>query len=164
MNIFLSILIYLLFGVTTLKAQEIYKSKIINGKGTGYPLIIKVYKDKYENINVCLYDKQNYLYSTSGVGNSNLLDTITNTFIKEVEFIKNNHKEFYIETYDVSSTFGANTFFIIWFDGFLWNITKSPFVKSTLETNEGLSRIIEQTKSSHRVFSYKKKQFCISDK
>jgi hypothetical protein len=130
-------------------------------------LKVNIVKDKSDNLIISLKDTHNYLYDASGVGNSDVVKTNNNVnFIKTGEFIKNKFSEYYFETYDVSSSFGANCIFIIWFDGTYWRITKSPFDKSIVRdiNKDKLLEVVSLEKGNKRkVLKYHQSQFIVVD-
>ena len=155
----LIILCGLCFGCKAQKNQIVEKIDLLNGS----PLLVKLEKDADNNLFISLFDNQNYLYEASGIGNSEVILKDKTHFLNPCEFIKNGLTEYYIETYDISSSYGANCIFIIWFDGYYWRITKSPFEKSIIkDTNKDKLFEIVSSGKKKGIMRFDNQQFIVT--
>jgi hypothetical protein len=110
-------------------------------------LVLISNKDEFDNIYSSLYLKTNSfldLIGSIGVGNGFLKLNKNNEIplSKEV-FSKKVATEYWFEIGDKSSTYGAKSLIIIWFDGVNWQFTKAPFDRYKLIKNSDGTKSIQ---------------------
>lgn len=116
-------------------------------------LKVQVYTDKSQNLLIKVFElKGDYLAGASGIGNSSLQGLQKNKVVERCELMENEYPEFVIGTYDVSSTYGAEALFVIWCDGYGWNICKAPFQSAVLDdrNKDGVMEIVERYNSEDK--------------
>ncbi len=126
--------------LTVLSKQEI----VVQEKNI---LVLISNKDEFDNIYSSLYLKTNSfldLIGSIGVGNGFLKLNKNNeiTLSKDI-FTKKAVTEYWFEIGDKSSTYGAKSLIIIWFDGTNWQFTKTPFDRYKLIKNANGTKSVQ---------------------
>lgn len=130
-----------------LKLNIIFSDSLLTDNG--YTLHVVIYQDNFRNITINLFSENSYLSGAGGSGNSELIKN-NPKIINKIQLDSDSIPEYYIGTYTYGSTFGAMSYFIIWYHDHSWEITKTPFLRPFFEdaNNDGIYEIVEYFNSS----------------
>jgi len=87
-------------------------------------LILDVIKDNKSNLILMLKDKDGFLIKVDGNYNSEVANGDTSGFLISTHLDNDKIPEFIAKTVNMSSTYGAMLYFVIWYDGQAWTMSK----------------------------------------
>jgi hypothetical protein len=97
-----------------------------------------------------VYDKNGRSYGSASVMFSDVVKD--SVIVKPYKLSNGIFKEYVIQTYDLGSTYGAQSLIIIWFDGDEWRVTRDIFQRAFIEdrNKDGIYEIVEYYHSKNK--------------
>jgi len=87
-------------------------------------LILDVIEDKKSNLILMLKDKDGFLIKVDGNYNSAVANGDTSGFLISTHLDNDKIPEFIAKTVNMGSNYGAMLFFVIWYDGQAWTMSR----------------------------------------
>lgn len=125
-------------------------------------LRIHIYQDSLKNLYINVYDKDGHSYGSASVMFSDVVKDAV--IVKPYNLSNGICKEYVIQTYDLGSTYGAQSIIIIWFDGDDWRVTRDFFQRAFIEDRDkdGIYEIVEYYHSKNKkgdIYRFKRGNF-----